>query len=128
MQKNSASESGVFRQRVLVALSLCFLGALLAMFSFATPSPPSGTLTTAGQTITYTDAGPFVTNPSHLALGQPDCTAPNSCSDFALTVNAPGLASTHQIVVQIKWPTQANDYDTFLEDSAGNVVGQNLST
>jgi len=91
------------------------------------PSPGGGTLTTAGQTITYTDSGPFVTNPSHLALGQPDCTAPNSCSDFVLTVNAPSLVSTYQVVIQITWPTAANDYDTFLEDSAGNLVQANES-
>ncbi len=147
MKKNPSSNSGFVNSRNLVGVLLCTAGISLAMFSFASapnkqtsavhstapvtpnaPSPGGGTLTTAGQTITYTDAGPFVTNPSHLALGQPDCTVPNSCSDFVLTVNAPSLASTYQVVIQITWPTAANDYDTFLEDSAGNLVSANEST
>jgi Bacterial Ig domain/Dockerin type I domain len=39
MKKKSASESGFFNRRTLVAFGLCSVGALLAMFSFAsTPS------------------------------------------------------------------------------------------
>src|SRR2546421_12431711 len=44
MQKNFASQSGVFNLRVLMALLLCALGASLGWMSFAA-SPSGGTLT-----------------------------------------------------------------------------------
>jgi Tol biopolymer transport system component len=38
MRKHSASQSGLFRPRVFLALSLCSTAALLAMFALATPT------------------------------------------------------------------------------------------
>ena len=67
MHKNPGSRSGALHPRLLVALSLCFLGALLAMFSFAAPSPTSGTLKStnigSANAINYADSvGAPVTN------------------------------------------------------------------
>ena len=39
MQKNAASQSGIFNPRVLLAFTLCSVGALLAMFSLAATAP-----------------------------------------------------------------------------------------
>ncbi len=39
MKKNSASQSGLFNPRVFVAFTLCSVGVLLAMVSFAAPRP-----------------------------------------------------------------------------------------
>ena len=39
MQKNAASQSGIFNPRVLVAFTLCSVGTLLAMFSLAAMPP-----------------------------------------------------------------------------------------
>jgi hypothetical protein len=39
MQKNAASQSGIFNPRVLLAFTLCSVGALLAMFSLAAMPP-----------------------------------------------------------------------------------------
>jgi hypothetical protein len=41
MKKNSTSQSGLFNPRILVAFTLCFVGAMLAMLSFAA-TPPIG--------------------------------------------------------------------------------------
>src|SRR6202521_491768 len=137
MQKGSTSESGVFRPRVLVALSLCFLGALLAMFSFATPTPPSGTLSTANRTITYSESdGGVIPNPSEVALNMPDCTVPMSCSTFLLTINpSVGTAATgydptqYQIFMEWRWAIPTVDYDIFVENAAGTaVIASNRST
>src|SRR5438128_6713562 len=57
MRKNPSSESGLFNPRVLIALSFCSVGVLLAMYSFAA-TPSSGTLTDTSGPLTYT-AGPF---------------------------------------------------------------------
>ena len=40
MLRKFASESGIFHPRILLALTLCLLGALLAVFSFAQPAAP----------------------------------------------------------------------------------------
>src|ERR1700716_2508657 len=48
MNKNPASQSGLFNPRVLLALCLCSVGILLAMVSFAsTPSSTSTVTATA---------------------------------------------------------------------------------
>src|SRR5438270_10928807 len=125
MQKNSTSESGVFRPRVLVALSLCSLGVLLAMFSFATPTPTSGTLSTSNRSITYMEStGGVVPNPSEVALSMPNCTAPNSCSTFTLTIDssvgtpvAGYDPNGYEIFLQWQWALTSTDYDIFIENA-----------
>ena len=129
MRKFISSQSGLFHPRTLVAISLCSLGFMLAMYSFAAPVPPSGTLTPANQTITYTD-GPLATNPTHLVNGVPICTAPNSCSSFTLTVNASSLAATHNVTWTMQWPVVNVDIDIFLmRDGAittANLISANI--
>src|SRR5207244_7626165 len=63
MQKNSASQSGLFNPRVLVAFTLCFAGVLLAMLSFAA-NPPGGMTGSSGNSpgdsfLADKHAGPF---------------------------------------------------------------------
>jgi hypothetical protein len=89
-------------------------------------TPPSGTLDPANPTITYTD-GPTAPNPTGI-LGAPDCTVPNSCSDFAVTVNASSLAATHNMTWVVQWTPPNVDLDIFVEDAAGNLVANNNST
>ncbi len=43
MKKKSSSESGIFSPRIFAAFVLCSAGALLAMFSFAAPTPSNET-------------------------------------------------------------------------------------
>jgi hypothetical protein len=45
MKKNSTSQSGLFNPRAFVAFTLCFVAALLAMVSFAAPTPRRATPT-----------------------------------------------------------------------------------
>ena len=71
MQKKSTSESGIFNPRVFAAFTLCSIGTLLAMFSFAS-TPATSTITvpsTTGQKVTITWSGmiPPLANP------QSDC-------------------------------------------------------
>ena len=126
MRKTPASQSGLFQPRALVALCLCSLGAMLATISVADPVPPSGTLTPANQTITYTD-GPLATNPTHLVNGVPICTAPNSCSSFMVTVSASSMAATHNVTWSMQWPVVNVDIDIFLMKD-GAITTANLIT
>lgn len=88
--------------------------------------PPSGTLTPANPIITYTD-GPTAPNPTGI-LGAPICSAPNSCSDFVVTVNANSLVATHNITWSVSWIPANVDLDIFVTDAGGNLIANNNST
>jgi hypothetical protein len=140
MKTHPRSESGAFNLRVFAGLVVCAASALLAVLTFAQvptpgPSPASGTLSTANRSLAYMDPVGSNTNPSHLALGKPDCTVPNSCSIYTLTIDpsvstpATGYDPTkYQIFIDESWSPAINDYDTFVEDAAGNLVASNLSS
>src|SRR5438309_2356514 len=123
MRKNPASESGLFNPRVLIAFSLCSVGALLAMLSFAS-TPSSGTLTDTSGPVAYT-AGPFfVANPTPVIEvdSGPECFGSEQpCDDYALTVTLPsGYAAAHPnaaIKVTMNWTDNgsgASDYDLYI--------------
>lgn len=134
MRKKSTRDSGVFTPRLLLGLSLCFLGGLFAVFSFAS-TPSSGTLSDSVPVLTYS-AGPFnQPNLSPLGLGQldtgPRCNAQFPCDNFALTVNLPaGYAAMHPnaaIKVSMSWTdtgTGNSDYDLYIyKGVVGNLNG-----
>ena len=110
--------------RLVLALTLFASAALLAIYSFAAAVPPNGTLTPAKRSITYTD-GPLVSNPTHLVFGSPECAAPNSCSDFTLTVSASSLAATHNLLWTMQWPVPNVDCDMFILKD-GYLVSANI--
>src|SRR5713101_2416558 len=140
MKTHPRSESGAFNLRVFAGLVVCAASALLAVLTFAQvptpgPSPASGTLSTANRSLAYMDPVGSNTNPSHLALGQPDCTVPNSCSIYTLMIDSSvstavvGYDPTkYQIFIDESWSPAINDYDTFVEDAAGNLIASNLSS
>src|SRR5882757_4040917 len=72
MQKNAASQSGIFNPRVLLAFTLCSVGALLAMFSLAAIPPVE---TTHANTSVPPDSRNFLStfgsNANHLPRGVP---------------------------------------------------------
>lgn len=136
MKKNSL-QSGLFNPRILAAFALCAVGSWLAMWSFAVPAPAGDTLSTANRSITYTDSTGSLPNPSGVALGAPNCTAPMSCSTFNLTIDASvGLngsgyvASQYQIFMQWQWAVSTVDYDVFIVGPSPltTVVAKNQST
>ena len=146
MQKITASKYGFVHPRNLLGLFILFSGLGLAVIGIAAPTndqkiakksaavvrqpnavdatPANGTLTPATKTITYTD-GPLVSNPTHLVFGSPECAAPNTCSDFTLTVSASSLAATHNLVWTMQWPVPNVDCDIFILKD-GNLVSANI--
>src|SRR2546422_11656013 len=56
MQKNLAFQSGIFNPRILLAFTLCSVGSLLEMFSFAA-TPESATVSTSSAEATAVTAG-----------------------------------------------------------------------
>src|ERR1700726_659792 len=69
MQKKTASESGFLNPRVFFAFLLCFGGALLALISFAAPTPPAPQPAT--QATGATGFGPTVSRSVFNAVSAP---------------------------------------------------------
>ncbi|MGH8101000.1 MAG: hypothetical protein ACREIW_06865, partial [Chthoniobacterales bacterium] len=121
------------------AALLCLAGTSLAMISFAgvprpganspqarqlasraaapqAPIPPNGTVSRANPTLTYSD-GPFVVPNLTGQAGDPMCTVPMSCSDFALTVDmsgGPDPDPSKQIRISVGWPISTADFDVYV--------------
>jgi hypothetical protein len=109
-------------RKVIAALPL-FLVLRAAVALAASPS--SGTLSPSTPQLDYT-AGPFTgANPTNLA-GEPNCDLiPNTCDDFALTIDVDGvwLAAHPTALVDIRttWPGPS-DFDVYLQDQNGTTI------
>lgn len=92
----------------------------------AAATPASGTIDPSNPSLTYTD-GPTAPNPTGV-LGAPNCAAPNSCSDFTVTVNASSLAATKNLTWSVGWTPANVDLDIFVENANHQLVANNNST
>jgi CARDB protein len=93
-------------------------------------TPSEGSLTDTGSAVTWT-GGPFATdNASALLLSPPQCDATlNPCDDFTLHVATPaGYGADHSLTVDVSWDDPTADYDVYVLDAAGAVVGTAAST
>jgi hypothetical protein len=121
------------RKRLLTSLAV----VIVAIGMFVSPrlaradnSQTAGTIDTTHTSLTYTH-GPFVVPNVTDQVGQPNCTAPQMCDDFALTVNVPaGTNSSDQIMIQYVYDQSLDpevDFDMWVYNSSGQVVGSNVS-
>ncbi len=92
-------------------------------------APATGSVSPSDRSVTWT-GGPFATpNATGTALDQPDCSAPTSCDDFSLHVDAGRtFARTHRLEVSVGWPNTAADFDVYLLDDQGGVVATGASS
>ena len=89
--------------------------------------PTSGTVSDSSTTVSWT-AGPFAAPNVTGAAGDPVCDA-STCDDFALHVSTPaGYGSAHQLSISIEWANSAADFDLYVLDAAGEVVGTSASS
>jgi hypothetical protein len=120
---------GVLHRR----FALSALGAAVLLIPSAAvvadaATPTSGTVTDSSTTVSWS-AGPFLTPNTTGQAGEPVCTAPTLCDDFALHVSTPpGYGSGHQLSISVAWPNSAADFDVYVFDGAGNVVGTAASS
>ena len=109
------------RKVIAAALFMLSLGSTYALAAV----PSSGTLSPSTPQLDY-DGGPYTgVNPSNQA-GDPDCSlVPNTCDDYALTIQIDGtwLAAHPTAVVDIRatWPGPS-DFDLYLQDQAGTTL------
>jgi hypothetical protein len=94
-------------------------------------TPSSGTLTDTSPPVTYT-AGPFaVPNVTGNVNGTPLCDPlipAEQCDTFQLTVNvAASDATSKRVRVTISFPIAAGEFDVFVYDSNGNLLGSDAA-
>src|SRR5689334_18397577 len=123
------SGSGNIRRRLAV---MAGLGAAVLCVPAVLPAqaadPSSGTVTDSATSVTWS-AGPFATaNPTN-AAGDSVCNAVTQCDDYALHVSTPpGYGTGHQLAISVKWANTAADFDLYVLDSSGKVVGSSASS
>lgn len=115
-------------------LALAGAGALLVggvalwVVPASASTPATGSVSPTARSATWT-GGPFTAGNPTGAAGPVDCTVPQSCDDFKLTVNAPaGYGSTNSLKVSVSWPLAAADFDVYLLDSTGKQVSASASS
>ena len=113
--------------RLAAAAGLLATGLTLGDAEAATPT--QGTLTDTAPGVTWS-GGPFAApNATGGALDQPDCSVPQSCDDFTLHVATPaGYGGSHTLNVKVAWSNTAADFDLYVLDQAGRVVGTSASS
>jgi len=109
-----------------LSLAVLYSGLHAGLALAATPA--TGTVTDRNTSASYT-AGPFlVPNVSGLA-GAVSCSAVLPCDDFTLKVDVPAAyAADHNLTVRVKWANSTADFDLYVLDEAGNVVGSAASS
>ena len=108
--------------------STALVAALLVPGSAAASTPDSGTLTPSSGPVTWT-GGPFAVPNVTGTAGTVDCSVPQSCDDFALTVSTPaGTGDTQELKISTSWDLTAADFDVYVLDANGKQVGESASS
>src|SRR3954463_14056797 len=113
------------RRRLAVTAGLA---AVVLLAPAALPAdaadPSSGTVTDSATSVSWS-SGPFaVSNPTG-AAGDPTCKAVTVCDDYALHVSTPpGYGSGHQLAISVQWANTAADFDLYVLNAAGQVIGR----
>jgi hypothetical protein len=121
-------QTSPFRRKLAVvavaATALAVSGAVAASGS----TPSAGTVTDTSGAKTWT-GGPFAVPNATAQAGAPDCTVPQSCDDYALTVSTPaGYGDTNNLKISVGWPNSTADFDVYLLNSAGATVATAASS
>jgi CARDB len=118
------------RSRMLLAAGACLLTAMFVVQSDLAhgSTPAAGTVTDTSSPATWT-GGPFLVPNATGTAGAVDCTAPQSCDDYSLTVTTPaGTGDTKNLKISVGWQNSAADFDVYVLDSAGNQVASAASS
>jgi hypothetical protein len=108
----------------VTATVLAISGAVAASGS----TPSSGTLTDTSGAKTWT-GGPFVVANVTGTAGDPVCSVPQSCDDYALTVATPaGYGDANDLKISVGWPNSVADFDVYVLNSAGATVASAASS
>src|SRR4051794_3159101 len=91
-------------------------------------SPSSGSISDTATSTSWT-GGPFAVPNVTGTLGDVICSVATPCDDYALHVSTPaGYGDAHQLKVSVQWPLSAADFDVYVLDASGAVVGTSASS
>jgi hypothetical protein len=110
---------------------LVLLGALVVIGPVPAATPPAGTIGPTPGSSTSWSGGPYVV-PTPVPDACPPASDPLNvrCDHFQLTVNVPpSYWDTHTggADIQITWASSGDDFDLYVYDNTGNLVGQSAS-
>jgi hypothetical protein len=109
-----------------LAMAVLYSGLAAVQAQAATPS--SGAVSAQTPSVSYS-AGPFLVPNVTGAAGSVTCNTAAPCDDFQLTVDLPAnYAGSYNVTVRVQWPTSAADFDVYVLDAGGNVVGSAASS
>ena len=130
MRKTHTSQSGIFNLRSLIVCALVSTSALLTVVSFATITPPGGTLTDVSGPLTFTGGPYLVANPSSQATGTPTCNAVLVCDEYTLTVSGLSAATTASkyIRIHVAWMELGEAQFDLYVFSGSSASGQLIAT
>ncbi|MGZ4635422.1 CARDB domain-containing protein [Oryzihumus sp.] len=112
------------RTLALTATAALLVGGVGAAAVAATPS--EGSVSDTSPSAQWT-AGPFAAPNVTGSAGDVTC-GPELCDGYALHVSTPaGYGDTHQLTIKVGWGNTAADFDVYLLDKAGTVVGSSAS-
>jgi hypothetical protein len=91
-------------------------------------SPTSGSISDTS-TSTSWSGGPFAVPNVTGTLGDPICNVATPCDDYALHVSTPaGYGDAHQLKISVQWPLATADFDVYVLNAAGSIVGTSASS
>lgn len=109
-------------------LYLALAVAVLVAGPARAANPSSGTVTATSTSVSYS-AGPFLVPNVTGNAGNVTCSAATPCDDFQLTLDVPSTyAGTYNLTVRIQWPNSTADFDLYVLDAGGNIVGSAASS
>src|SRR3954454_25300195 len=118
------------RTRIVVSSAVGVLAAsFLVQANLAHgATPAAGTVTDTSSPATWT-GGPFLVANVTGTAGTVDCSAPQSCDDYRLTVSTPaGTGDTKNLKINVSWQNSAADFDVYVLNSAGQQVASSASS
>jgi hypothetical protein len=115
-------------RRLLATAAAVILVGALSYVPAEAATPAGGSISDTSPTVTWT-AGPFLVANDTGLLGDPTCSAATPCDDFTLTVTTPaGYGDGHLLRIQVSWPISAADFDVYVLDSSGAIIGSAASS
>ena len=119
---------GSVRTRITVAAAGAAALAAAVVLPADAATPTEGSVSDTATSTTWT-AGPFVAPNASAQAGDPVCGSEQLCDDYTLHVSTPpGYGDGHQLAISVSWANTAADFDVYVLNAAGDVVGTSASS
>src|ERR1700686_1933852 len=118
-------------QERLMRKSFVVLVLFLATSTLFAATPTTGTLASAGSTVTWS-GGPYTGNTVDTSPVNTTLCTTLTCDSFNLSVNIPANFYTtypnDEVQIGINWASDLKEFDLFIYDSSGNLVASSAQS